>query len=77
MVTNEAITAILQQLEVLHGVLYPEADVNGIEKKKKKKKNMNLLDNCKTDMFRLLCFKFLALGNGDDNNIPKLPKECL
>ena len=28
-------------------------------------------------MFRFLCFKFLALGNGDDNNVPKLPEECL
>ena len=39
--------------------------------------SMNLLNNRKTNVFSLLCFKLLALGNGDDNDVLKLPKECL
>jgi hypothetical protein len=26
---------------------------------------------------RLLCFKFVAFGNGDDDDVPKLPEERL
>jgi len=37
--------------------------------------SLNLLNNGQTDVFSLLCFKFIALGNGDDDNIQKLPKE--
>jgi hypothetical protein len=38
---------------------------------------INLLNNCKTNILRLLCFKFLAFGNGDANDVQELPKECL
>ncbi len=38
---------------------------------------MNLLNNHKTNILRLLCFKFRAFRNGDDNDVLKLPKECL
>ena len=38
---------------------------------------MNLSNNCKTNDLRLLCFKFLAFGNRNDNNGLKLPEECL
>jgi len=38
---------------------------------------MNLPNNRKTDILRLLCFKFHAFGNGDDNDVQKLPEECL
>ena len=38
---------------------------------------MNLLNNCKANILRLLCFKFCAFGNGDDDDGPKLPEECL
>ena len=39
--------------------------------------SFNLLNNRETEIFRLLCSKFLAFGNGDDDDIPKLPEECL
>ena len=39
--------------------------------------SMNLPNNHKTNVFSLLCFKLLTLGNGDDDNVLKLPKECL
>jgi hypothetical protein len=38
---------------------------------------MNLPNNRKTNILRLVCFKFLASGNGDDDDEPKLPEECL
>ena len=38
---------------------------------------MNLPDNCKTNTLRLLRFKFLAFGNGDDDDVQKLPDERL
>ncbi|SRR6266849_1357577 len=38
---------------------------------------MNLLNNRKTNILRLLCFKYVAFGNGDDNDEPKLPEERL
>jgi hypothetical protein len=38
---------------------------------------MNLPNNHKTKILRFLCFKFLALGNGDDDDVPKLPEESL
>ncbi len=38
---------------------------------------INLLNNCKTNILRLLCFKFPAFGNGNDNDGLKLPKKCL
>ena len=41
------------------------------------KSDVNLLNDCKTNILRLCCSKFLALGNGDDNDIPKLLEECL
>lgn len=41
------------------------------------KSDVNLLNDCKTNVLRLRCSKFLALGNGDDDDIPKLPEECL
>jgi len=37
--------------------------------------SLNLLNNSQTDVFSLLRFKFIALGNGDDNDVQKLPKE--
>jgi len=37
--------------------------------------SLNLPNNGQTDVFSLLRFKFVALGNGDDNNVQKLPKE--
>jgi hypothetical protein len=36
-----------------------------------------LPNNRKTNILRLLCFKFIAFGNGDDDNGLKLPEECL
>ena len=36
---------------------------------------MNLPDNRKTKIFRLLYFEFLTYGNGNDDDVPKLPKE--
>jgi hypothetical protein len=38
---------------------------------------MNLLNNRKTNILRFICFKFLAFGNGDDDDVPKLPEERL
>jgi len=38
--------------------------------------SLNLPNNSQTDVFSLLRFKFIALGNGDDDNVQKLPKEC-
>jgi hypothetical protein len=38
---------------------------------------MNLPNNRKTNILRLLRFKFLAFGDGDDDNVPKLPEESL
>jgi len=38
---------------------------------------INLPNNRKTNISRLLCFKFLAFENGDDNNVQELPKERL
>ena len=39
--------------------------------------SLNLLNNSKTNVFRPLRFKFFAFGNGDDDNIQKLPEERL
>jgi hypothetical protein len=36
-----------------------------------------LPNNRKTNILRLLCFKFLAFGNGDDDDRPKLSEERL
>jgi hypothetical protein len=36
---------------------------------------INLPNNRKTNILRLLCFKLLAFGNGDDNDVQELPKE--
>ena len=36
---------------------------------------MNLPNNCKTNILRLLCFKFLAFENGDNDDGLKLPEE--
>lgn len=41
------------------------------------KNGTNLSNNRKTDILRPIRFKLLAFGNGDDNDVPKLPKECL
>ena len=38
---------------------------------------MNLPNNRKTNILRLLRFKFLAFGDGDDDDVPKLPEESL
>ena len=38
---------------------------------------MNLPNNHKAHIFRLRRFKFLASGDGNDDDIPKLPEECL
>ena len=38
---------------------------------------MNLPNNCKANILRLLCFKLGAFGNGDDDDEQKLPEECL
>lgn len=38
---------------------------------------MNLPNNRKTNILRLFCFKFLAFGNGDDDDVQKLPEERL
>ncbi len=38
---------------------------------------MNLPNNHKINNLRLLHFKFPAFGNGDDNDVLKLPKERL
>jgi len=38
---------------------------------------MNLLNNRKTNILRLLRFKFLAFGDGDDDDVPKLSEESL
>ena len=38
---------------------------------------VNLLNNRKTNILRLICFKFPAFGNGNDDDVQKLPKECL
>jgi hypothetical protein len=35
---------------------------------------MNLVDNRKTNVLRHICFKFLAFGDGDDDDVPKLPE---
>ena len=37
--------------------------------------SLNLPNNGQTDVFSLLRFKFIALGNGDDDNVQKLPEE--
>ena len=37
--------------------------------------SLNLPNNSQVDVFRLLHFKFFALGNGDGNDIQKLPEE--
>jgi len=37
--------------------------------------SLNLPNNSKTNVFRPLRFKFFAFGNGDDDNVQKLPKE--
>jgi len=37
--------------------------------------SLNLPNNGQTDIFSLLCFKFVALGNGNDNDVQKLPEE--
>jgi len=37
--------------------------------------SLNLPNNSQTNVFSLLCFKFVALGNGNDNDVQKLPKE--
>jgi len=37
--------------------------------------SLNLPNNSQTNVFSLLCFKFVALGNGDDNDVQKLPEE--
>ncbi len=41
------------------------------------KNGINLPNNCKTNILRLLCFKFPALGNGNDDNGLKLPEKHL
>jgi len=38
--------------------------------------SLNLPNNSQTNVFSLLRFKFVALGNGDDDDVQKLPKEC-
>jgi hypothetical protein len=38
---------------------------------------MNLPNNCKTNILRRFRFKFLAFGNGDDDDVQKLPEERL
>ena len=38
---------------------------------------MNLPNNRKTNILRLVCFKFLAFGNGDDDDGLNLPEERL
>jgi len=38
---------------------------------------MNLPDNHKTNVLGLLRLKFIGFRNGDDNNVQKLPEECL
>jgi len=38
--------------------------------------SLNLPNNGQTDVFSLLRFKFVALGNGDDDDVQKLPEEC-
>jgi len=37
--------------------------------------SLNLPNNGQTDVFSLLRFKFVALGNGDDDDVQKLPEE--
>lgn len=41
------------------------------------KSGTNLPNNRKTNILRLLCSEFLAFGNGDDDDIQKLPEKCL
>jgi hypothetical protein len=38
---------------------------------------MNLPNNRETNSFGFLRFKFFAFGNGDDDNVQKLPEERL
>lgn len=38
---------------------------------------MNLPNNRKTNILRLVCFKFLASGNGDNDDGLNLPEEHL
>jgi len=38
---------------------------------------MNLSDDCKTNVLRLLSLKFSGFGNWDDDNVQKLPEERL
>jgi hypothetical protein len=38
---------------------------------------MNLPNNRRTDIPRLLCFKFPAFGNEDDDDVLKLPEKSL
>jgi len=37
--------------------------------------SLNLPNNGQTNVFSLLHFKFVALGNGDDDDVQKLPEE--
>jgi len=39
--------------------------------------SLNLLNNSQVDIVRLLHFKFFALGNGDGDDVQKLPEERL
>jgi hypothetical protein len=41
------------------------------------KSGMNLPNNRKTNILSLLRFKFLGFGNGYDDDVLKLPEECL
>jgi len=38
---------------------------------------MNLPNNRKTEILRLLCFEFLGFEDDDDDDVPKLPEERL
>lgn len=38
---------------------------------------MNLSNNRKTNILGLLCFQFRAFGNGNDNDVQKLPEKNL
>ena len=39
--------------------------------------SLNLPNNGETNVFRLLCFEFFAFGDGDDDDVQKLPEERL
>ena len=41
------------------------------------KSSINLPNNRKTNIFRLLRFEFFGFGNGDDYDVQKLPEERL